>query len=139
MACNQHRARRQGHTVLTILCLLFVGILIPSRLPAPTLSTDVSGKWDLTVVSQGGTAHPSMMLKQEGERLTGTYEGNVSGSLEGTIKGDEINFRLSLKFQEASYTVAYAGTVSGDIMKGTVRFGNSGSGTWSASRKKGQT
>ncbi len=135
MAWKLHGARRQGQGISVALCLLIAVILFPSRLPAAR-STDVTGVWELTVVSQGGTAHPTMVLKQEGERITGTYEGNVSGSLEGTIKGDEINFRLSLKFQEASYAVAYSGTVSGDTMKGSVRFGNSGSGTWTASRKK---
>ena len=118
--------------------LLLPAILSASRLPAHQDRADVTGPWELTVVSQEGTAHPSMLLRQEGERVTGTYAGNVTGNLEGTVKGNEISLRLRLKFQDASYTVAYTGTVSGDTMKGAVRFGNSGSGTWSASRKKSQ-
>ena len=107
-----------------------------SGLPARTESVDVTGAWDLTVESQEGTAHPSVTLKQEGERITGTYEGKVGGSLEGTLKGNEIKFSLTLKFQDASYTVTYTGTVSDNSMKGTVRFGNTGTGSWSAVRKK---
>ncbi len=124
------------------LCLAVAGIsplsvaLFSCELPARTEAVDVTGAWDLTVESQEGTAHPSIILKQEGERITGTYEGKIGGSLEGTIKGNEISFRLNLKFQDAPYTVTYTGTVTENSMKGTVRFGDSGTGSWSAIRKK---
>lgn len=105
-------------------------------IPVRTEPADVSGSWDLTVESQGGTSHPSITLKQDGERISGTYEGKLEGRLEGTIKGNEINFSLSLKFEDVSYTVTYSGTVAENSMKGTVRFGDSGTGSWSAVRKK---
>ncbi len=124
--------------LLTAWFLLLPAFLLASRWSAPQDRADVTGPWELTVVSQEGTAHPSMVLKQDGERVTGTYAGNVTGSLEGTVKGTEISLNLRLKFQDASYTVTYSGTVNGDSMRGTVRFGNSGSGTWSANRKKSQ-
>lgn len=101
-----------------------------------TEPVDVTGVWNLTVESQEGTSHPLMTLKQDGEQITGTYEGKIVGPLEGTVKGNAIRFSLNLKFQEVSYTVTYTGTVTGDSMKGTVRFGNSGTGSWSANRKK---
>ena len=117
--------------------MLLLSVLpFSSGLPALTEAIDVTGTWDLTVESQEGTTHPSITLKQEGERITGTYEGKIGGRLEGTIKGNEINFSLNLKFQDASYTVTYTGTVTENTMKGTVRFGNSGTGSWSAIRKK---
>jgi hypothetical protein len=116
--------------------LLLSVIPFSSGLPARTEAVDVTGAWDLTVESQEGTAHPSITLKQEGERITGTYEGKIGGSLEGTIKGNEISFSLNLKFQDTSYTVTYTGTVTENSMKGTVRFGNTGTGSWSANRKK---
>ncbi len=105
-------------------------------LPARTEAIDVTGAWDLTVESQEGTSHPSITLKQDGERITGTYEGKIGGSLEGTIKGNQINFSLNLKFQDSSYTVTYSGTVTKNSMKGSVRFGNTGTGSWSAIRRK---
>jgi hypothetical protein len=132
------RRRRPSLRLAAAWVLILPAFLLASRLPARQGRADVTGPWELTVVSQEGTAHPSMVLKQEGERVTGSYAGNVTGSLEGTVKGSEINLRLRLKFQDAAYVVTYSGTVNGDIMKGTVRFGNSGSGTWSANRKKSQ-
>ena len=103
---------------------------------ARTEAVDVTGVWDMTVESQEGTAHPLMRLKQSGDRINGTYEGKIGGNLEGTIKGNEINFKLTLKFQDAPYTVTYSGTVTEESMKGTVRFGSTGTGSWSAIRRK---
>jgi hypothetical protein len=121
---------------LSVVVLLLTILGVPA-LPAAPEATDVTGTWDLTVEMQGGTAHPSITLKQEGEKITGTYQGQMGKSnLEGIIKGDDIRFAVTLKFQDVTYTVTYAGTIDGDTMKGTARFGDAGSGTWSAKRRR---
>jgi hypothetical protein len=62
-------------------------LLSPRELPGWMNAAEVSGVWDLTVESQDGTAHPVITLKQEGERITGSYEGKIGvRSLAGTIK-----------------------------------------------------
>jgi hypothetical protein len=106
-------------------------------LPVAISAVNVAGTWDMEVNSQEGIAHPSITLKQEGDRISGTYSGKIgSSSLEGTLSGSEIRFTVTLKFQEVSYSVTYSGTVTDDTMKGTARFSNSGTGTWTAKRKK---
>jgi hypothetical protein len=98
---------------------------------------DVTGTWDMTIEISGETAHPSILLRQDGERISGTYEGQMGkSSVEGSLKGTDIQFRVNLKFQDAVYTITYTGTVSEDGMKGTVRFGDAGTGNWSAKRRK---
>ena len=42
---------------------------------------------------------------------------------------------MTLKFQDQSFNVEYTGTVDADSMKGTARFGDAGTGSWSAKRK----
>jgi hypothetical protein len=102
-------------------------------------AVDVSGTWDLVVTSQEGTASPSITLKQDGEKIAGTYHGKMgSTAFEGTIKGDDIRFVVSLKFQDVSIAVTYSGKVSGDSMSGTARFGNAGTGNWSGKRRKNE-
>ncbi len=119
---------------LAILVSSAQGYTSPSTTP---FTADVSGVWDLTVEISGASSHPSITLKQDGDRLTGWYEGQMGKSdLEGSLKGSEIRFRVTLKFQDAAYAVTYTGTVEADAMKGTVRFGDSGTGNWSARRKK---
>lgn len=106
-------------------------------LPAWSQEVNVSGNWSLTVRSEGGEAHPAVALKQDGERLTGTYRGRLSETdLRGTLRGREIRFEVRLRFRDSDVDVAYSGTVEGETMKGTVRFGDAGSGTWSAARPK---
>jgi hypothetical protein len=58
---------------------------------------DLTGRWVLAVVTENGTGTPTVDLKQEGEKLTGTYVSNAMGSrtLEGTVKGDTMRFVLS--------------------------------------------
>jgi hypothetical protein len=123
---------------LWAIILLMPGyLLFPSELPGCMAPAEVAGVWDLTIESQEGTAHPVITLKQEGERITGSYEGKIGvRSLAGTIKGNEITFVVNLKFREVSYDVTYGGTVDNDSMKGTTRFGDAGSGSWTAKRRK---
>ena len=118
---------------------LFLQFMILFALPVRPEAVDISGTWDMTVESQQGTAHPSITVKQEGERIAGTYRGEMGESrLEGTVKGSEISFTVTLKFRDVSYTIAYTGSVTGDNMKGTARFGDAGTGDWSAIRRRNQ-
>jgi len=100
--------------------------------------TDATGTWDLTVVSRQGTATPSLTLQQSGEQLSGTYHGRFGDSkVTGTVRGDDIQFTVTLRFQDQDHVITYTGTVATDSMKGTVQFGDRGSGTWSGKRRSG--
>jgi len=118
-----------------LMCLVAAGFACS---PAWTFAEDVSGPWDLTVQTQQGTASPAVNFKQDGERLAGTYRGRMGETaLQGTLKGNNIQFTVRLKFRDQDFLVTYTGTVEGNAMKGTVQFGNSASGTWTARRKSG--
>jgi hypothetical protein len=98
---------------------------------------DVTGAWDLHVEAPEGTATPTMDLVQEGEKITGTYAGQMGKArLEGTLQDDRIQFSLTLKFKDRSYPIAYSGTVKGNTMAGTAQFGDTGTGRWTAQRRK---
>ena len=102
---------------------------------AAAAQPDVSGNWDLKVEAARGTATPTVILKQQGEKLSGVYKGRLGESrLEGTIKGNDIQFSVNLKFQDQDISVRYTGKVEGETMSGTVHFPNS-TGKWSARRK----
>ncbi len=119
--------------MLGIMC-----ILVAAAYAGP-FGIDVTGTWDVSVTSQEGTAHPTIALRQNGEKITGTYSGKMGDSpLEGSLKGSDIRLTFTLKFQDVSYTVTYTGTVTENAMQGTARFGNAGTGDWSAKRRKAQ-
>jgi len=97
---------------------------------------DVSGEWQCHVALSAGSGSPVFAFKQEGEKLTGTYKGQLGESpLVGTVKGNQISFsfKVSGAFEG---TVTYTGTIeSKDSMKGQAEYGDAASGTWTATRK----
>lgn len=116
--------------------LLGIGFVCLISIPLLHAQTDVTGTWDLTVQTQQGTATPSLALQQSGEQLSGTYHGRMGDSkVDGTVRGKDIQFTVTLRFRDQDHVISYAGTVDTDTMKGTVQFGDRGSGTWSGKRR----
>lgn len=113
-----------------------LGLVFVISIPLLQAQTDVTGTWDLTVETQQGTANPSVTLQQSGEKLSGTYRGRLGDSkVEGTLRGNDIQFSVTLRFQDQPLVITYTGTADRDSMRGTVQFGDRGSGTWSGKRR----
>lgn len=98
---------------------------------------NVTGTWKVTVESQAGTGNPTVVLKQEGEKLTGTYKGQLGEApLEGTLKGNDITFSFKVNVQGQDLQVDYVGTVEGGkTMKGKVKLGDFGEGTFTGTKE----
>jgi hypothetical protein len=85
-------------------------------------AANVDGTWKLTLETPQGAATPVIILKQNGEKLTGTYKGrNTEAPLKGTIKGNKITFTVKLSRQGQEVEIVYSGTVDGDSMKGKAK------------------
>lgn len=112
--------------------VVVVAVLATLVAPLAAQEVDVTGAWEFVVELDLGSGEPTFVFKQEGETLTGTYEG-VFGTAEvtGTVKGNQIEFRFGSDAAEAVYT----GTVDGDTMKGTCEYGVAGEGTWEGKRR----
>jgi hypothetical protein len=102
-----------------------------------TDKVDVTGAWALQIDLGGNTGTPTATFKQDGEKLTGTYSSQVVGEqqLTGTVKGNAIEFGFTASFEGNAVKVTYSGTVDKDAMKGTVTFGDFGSGTFTGKKK----
>lgn len=98
---------------------------------------NISGDWSVSVETSGGSGNPSFTFKQDGETLTGTYKGQFGeGPVTGTVKGNDIKFTVKISAQGQELTVEYSGKIeSKDSMKGTVKLGDLGEGTWTGKRK----
>lgn len=97
-------------------------------------AADVSGTWNAKVDLGGQGGSPTFVLKQDGEKLTGTYSGALGDApLTGTIKGDKISFDFSVQDNK----IHYEGTVNADgtAMEGTCDYGGQASGTFKAEKK----
>ena len=98
---------------------------------------DVSGKWTFLVETQLGSGSPTFVFKQTGEKLTGTYTGLFgSAELNGTVKGDDIEFSFEAGTADQKAKIVYKGKIeSATKMKGTADLGGMGSGTWSGTKQ----
>lgn len=98
-------------------------------------AADLTGTWNATVqLSTGQSGSPTFVLKQDGDKLTGTYSGALGDApIRGTVKGNEV----TIDFEASGAQIHYAGKVDSDAktIKGTVDYGGQASGTFVATRK----
>jgi hypothetical protein len=112
-------------------------ISTPAAVRAQRDTVDVTGKWAFAVETAAGSGTPTMTFKQDGEKLTGHYSGQLGeADLTGTVKGQAISFAFSGEAQGTKIDAEYSGTIdSKDAMKGKVTLVGLGEGTWTAKRQ----
>ncbi|HKD13745.1 MAG TPA: hypothetical protein VKE71_04285 [Candidatus Angelobacter sp.] len=102
---------------------------------ASALAIDLTGTWNAKVeLSTGQSGAPTFVLKQDGEKLTGTYSGALGDApIKGTLKGDDV----TIDFEVSGAQIHYAGKVDKDGKKieGTVDYGGQASGKFTATKK----
>lgn len=97
---------------------------------------DVTGAWSFQVEIGGNSGTPTMTFKQDGEKLTGHYSGQLGEApLTGTVKGTAIEFAIDVSLEGNALHIVYSGTIEKDAMKGKVSIGDLGEGTFTARRK----
>lgn len=101
-----------------------------------TLAQDaqVGGTWNVTMNIPGSEPRKyPLVLKQEGANLSATL-GGEAGPLSGTVKGNDVTMKYTVKFQGNDLPITMTGKVNGSEMKGDVDFGGMAQETWSATR-----
>ena len=100
--------------------IMLVAVLILSGL---LYAADITGKWTAEFDTQIGQQKYTFNFKVDGDKLTGTLRGGVSGQeseseiQEGKINGNEISFVEMLNYQGQELKVTYTGTISADEIK----------------------
>jgi hypothetical protein len=121
--------------MLGILCAT---VLCVASTAAPVVEgkskIDVSGTWKVEVDLGGNTGNPEFTFKQKGNDLTGKYKGQFGeADVTGKITGTKIEFSFSVGDMGKA---VYTGTIDKDTMKGTVKYGDELSGTWTGKKEK---
>jgi len=102
---------------------------------ASALAIDLTGTWNAKVeLSTGQSGSPTFVLKQDGEKLTGTYSGALGDApIKGTLKGNDV----TIDFEVSGAQIHYAGRVDkdGKQIEGTVDYGGQASGKFTATKK----
>jgi hypothetical protein len=99
---------------------------------------DLTGEWVFEVQTDQGSGSPTIVLKQDGEKLTGRYKGQLGeADLTGKVSGKTLNFSFTGDLQVTTFTVTYDGEIeSNSAVKGKVDLGGVASGTFTGKRVK---
>jgi hypothetical protein len=109
-----------------VLLLAVAGVALAADAPA-----NVAGNWSVDVSGGAGKTTQTIVLKQDGATITGTFKGpRQSGTIDGSVDGKNIKFHVT-----ARIPLDYTGTVDGDSMKGSMS-GRGQTGDWTATRSK---
>src|SRR5947208_8445313 len=115
-----------------------IAILVAASAAAgQTPKIDVTGKWAFAVETSAGSGTPTITLKQDGEKLTGHYSGQLGeADLTGTIKGQEFTFKFTVDAQGNNLECTYTGTAeSKDSLKGKLDIAGLANGTFTAKKQ----
>jgi hypothetical protein len=95
--------------------------------PAALAADDATGtwKWSQPGRNNGPARESSLTLKQDGEKLTGSYTGPARGNnaatavdiSDGKVKDGEVSFKVVRKGQNGDITITYTGKQDGDTIK----------------------
>ena len=119
--------------------LKFTAVLLPLVFCLASAALEpakVADRWNVALEIGSITGHPTLELKQDGDKLTGTYRGRYGASaLEGTVQDNKIEFSVTINAEGQPTAGYFAGKVDGDNkMSGVVEFEGAGEGTWTAAR-----
>jgi hypothetical protein len=90
-----------------------------------SFAADIDGKWTGQVEGRNGPQTQTIMLKGDGNTLTGSVQGR-QGPVDisnGTIDGGNVSFSVVREFNGNKITQQYKGTLSGGELKLTVSGG----------------
>jgi hypothetical protein len=103
------------------------------------IAADISGTWVLDVrFPNGAEEHPRLVLKQDGEKVTGTYSGALGDyAVTGTVKVNEVSITVPGKnVRGEPLVLVYTGTVkTATRIDGFLDLGSKGKATFSAAKR----
>lgn len=100
----------------------------------------VRGAWQISMQGHGDAVLQTLALQQTGGTISGTLKAPQGDAVpvRGTVSGQNISFSVKRHTSDGDVTQEFAGTVSGDSIKGTVTQGQYHV-DWTAARSKPQT
>ncbi len=129
--------KRYQTLVGVLLVLLLAGFAAGLR--ADDQPANVAGTWNMTVDGGQGTLSMVLTIQQDGGKLKGSVKSDFGDSqIEGTIKGNSIDFVVHVTSDNGNFDIEHLGTVDGDTMKGTTKMQgtDNSAGQWTATRQK---
>ena len=117
---------------LPIIAFLFLLLCAPA---VAAQSANAAGTWDATLTSPQGTFNVQLILKQEGDKLSGVVKGQRGETpIEGTTNGKDIKLTYTIKFQDNDMVITLTGALDSTSIKGSADYGGLADGEFNAKR-----
>src|SRR5215510_12941050 len=96
-----------------VVALLLIILAASFGAANPRAGADISGTWNFSVdLDGGGHGDPTFVFKQEGEKLTGTYKGQLGEyNVTGSVTGDKAVFAFDFKNDDLTDKSTYTATI----------------------------
>ncbi len=121
------------------LVLLVLGLALvaaPAVAQNAAKPVNITGAWEMTVETPQGTMVITANYKQDGETLTGNHVSEMGeAALKGTVKGNDLEYTLTLDMGGQQMTIVHKAKVDGDTMTGSADIEGMGSITFKCKRK----
>jgi len=111
-----------AHRIPTRL-LVFVGAFALAATSA-FAQAGVAGNWTLAVDSPQGAMTVGLVLKVEGEAVTGSISSDMGeAKFAGTVKDSTVKFTFDMAGPQGPMSITTTATISGDELKGEMDYG----------------
>ena len=112
-------------------------VILTLLFAAMGFAADVTGTWNFTVETDMGTGTPTIVLKQDGDKLSGTYSGQLGeAKVTGSVKGEAVEIWFEAAPQGDTIKVKYTGKIeSASKMSGDVDLGGMAKGKFMGIKK----
>jgi hypothetical protein len=110
----------------------------PAKPAAPAKPIDVAGVWEMTTQSPQGDMTADATFVQDNDKIKFTMSGpggfDMAG--EGTVKGQDLEWTVTISTPQGEFALTYKGKVDGETMTGDVQAGDFGTFPFTAKKKK---
>src|SRR5262249_8259748 len=109
----------------------------PWKPETPTApAADLTGRWDVRIEFAAGTAEHTLHVRQQGNQLTGTHQGDfVAREFTGAISGDDVSISSNIgEIHGAALSYRFTGKFQGGRMSGALDMGEYLGAKWTAAR-----
>ena len=105
----------------------------PTTMVAP--AANISGRWDADIEFFSSTNKHVLFIEQDGNWLQGSHKGDFTvRDMRGTIEGDTVKLRSVDRHPADSIMFIFNGTLSGDIISGSIYMGEYRTAKFTAKR-----
>ena len=103
-------------------CFQGNAIQSPATLTAP--AGNIAGRWDADIEFFSSTSKHTLFIEQDGNWIQGSHKGEFTvRDMRGTIEGDIVKLRSVDRHPADSITFTFTGTLSGDMITGSIYMG----------------